>query len=168
MFLELSRRERVSGYLQTVQQYSLEMVQTLPHEAMVLLNNIGKLMFDELLVDISYCVRHNVALDSEWDVKIKRGESAKDTNSLVGLAVLYESVMATKLSIHDTFFPYEVTRTPVAAVLCYRRLSNLSLAEYAAQLISGNYKTPQFITNQSNATSDDFRELAERISAVPY
>lgn len=168
MFAVLSKTEKIQMYLRTISAYPEQIVQCISAEEDALLINIGAFQFDELLAELSFCARNGLDIDRDWEARVRRGNSTRDADSLAAVFLLHTKVMETAKSINSKFFPYAITRTPAARVICYNRLQGMQLAEYAAELIDSTYKRPQYLWEEIPSEQDSIARLVGGISKPSY
>lgn len=169
MLANLSKRENVRMWLSAIDAYPLQLLQNMGAEELALLQNIGPVQFDELLREVSFCARNGrLEADPDWNARIRRGDAAKDADSLAGFFILYHKAIETSRSIHPSFFPYAITRTPSAGVICYNRLQGMELAEYAAELIDNMYSRPKYLSESLPSEQDLFARMVVNAEPPPY
>lgn len=168
MLANLSKRENVAAWLRTIDQYPLQLLQCMTIEERMLLTNIGALEFDALLAELSFCARNGLEIDPDWEVRVRRGSAVRDADSVAAVFLFYNKAMETARSINPKFFPYAITRTPAANVICYNRLQGMHLAEYAAELIDSTYQRPKYLRLTQYSSSDAIERLVSHAPEVSY
>lgn len=154
MFDNFVRVEKISSFMRSTASYPLEILQAIPKPLQLFIDDIGAHNFDVIIRDISKAVRNNKSAVDELMSNIRTSSALKDVEYLGHLQTLEVLVHEAMQKLHQEYFPYELTRTPTKSCLCYRKLNALQLAEYASELIFGNYTRPSYLTVGETLTDD--------------
>lgn len=168
MFDNYVNAEKMSSFMRTNALYPAELVQAIPLDIQNFCDDIGGYNFDTILRDLSKAVRNNKsAVDDSMNL-VRTLSPHKDAERLSLLQSLELLILEAKQKLHQEYFPYELTRTPAKACLCYRKLNAMQMAEYASELMFGTYSRPNYLTADAFLTDDYIlSKLAGGISDLP-